>query len=136
DTVFLDNGDSLLALLTPLHPLLLWHYFEFGRVIAEQKELLEPRDRDLVRSDFQSGGVPLFFASLGVTRLVSDNAPPSLPFSGKFGGLPLFSEQAGGRDPSDGLLPIKRLVEAFVALHPAAAEGFRLTLLEPPDAGA
>lgn len=136
DTVFLDNGRSLLALLTPLHPLLLWHFFEFGRVIGEQGELLEPRDRDLVRSEFQSGGVPLFFASLGVTRLVSENAPTSLPFTGKFGGLPLFSEQTNGRDPRDGLHPVRRLVEAFTALHPAAAEGFRMTLLEPPDAGA
>ena len=135
DTVFMDNGDSTIALLTPLHPLLLWHYNEYTHVIRDQKSFLEPRDRDLVRSEFGTGGVPLFLASLGVPRLISENAPPSLPFSGKFGGLPHFSEQADARDPVDGLRPIKRLAEAYVALQPSAAEGLRITLLEPPDAG-
>lgn len=135
DTVFLDNDESLIALLTPLHPLLLWHYFEYARVIAEQRDVLDERDRALVRSEFESGGVPLFLASLGVPRSVSENAPLSLPFSGKFGGLPHFSERATARDPKEGVRPIGRLIEAFVALHPSAAEGLRLALLEPPDAG-
>jgi hypothetical protein len=135
DTIFLDNGASLVALLTPLHPLLLWHYAEYVRVIQDQKDLLDARDHELIRKEFQAAGVPFFFASLGVPRTVSDTAPPSLPFSGRFGGLPHFSIKADARDPHDGVQPIKRLVETFVALHPSAAEGFRIGLLEPPDAG-
>jgi hypothetical protein len=135
DTVFLDNDSALVGLLTPLHPMLLWHYAEYARVIQNQKELLDARDRNLVRSEFQSGGVPFFFSSLGIPRTIAESAPTSLPFSGRFGGLPHFSAQADARDPKDGVRPVKRLVEAFVALHPAAAEGFRLALLEPPDAG-
>lgn len=135
DTVFLDNGSSLVALLTPLHPLLLWHHAEYARVIQDQKQLLDARDRELVRSEFQSGGVPFFFGSLCIPRTVSESGPTSLPFSGRFGGLPHFSAQAEARDPRDGIRPIRRLIEAFVALHPSAAEGFRLALLEPPDAG-
>lgn len=135
DTIFLDNGSALVGLLTPLHPMLLWHYAEYARVIQDQKELLDARDRNLVRSEFQSGGVPFFFSSLGIPRTISESAPTSLPFSGRFGGLPHFSAQADARDPKDGVRPVKRLIEAFVALHPAASEGFRLALLEPPDAG-
>ena len=136
DTVFLDNNGSLIGLMTPLHPLLLWHYIEYARVITEQREALDDRDRSLVRSEFQSGGVPLFLASLGVPRRVSYTAPLSLPFSGKFGELPIFSERANARDPKDGLRPVRRLIEAFIAMYPAAAEGLRLATLEPPDAGA
>jgi hypothetical protein len=136
DTVFLDNDGSFIALLMPLHPLLLWHYVEYARVITEQRDVLDERDRALVRSELESGGVPLFLASIGVPRSVSENAPLSLPFSGKFGELPHFSEQAVARDPKDGVRPIRRLIEAFVSMHPSAAEGFRLALLEPPDAGA
>jgi len=135
DTVFLDNGSALVALLTPLHPLLLWHYAEYARVIQDQKQILDARDRELVRSEFQSGGVPFFFGSLGIPRTVSESGPTSLPFSGRFGGLPHFSAQAEARDPRAGIRPIRRLIEAFVALHPSASEGFRLALLEPPDAG-
>lgn len=136
DTVFLAGDDILIALMTPLHPLLLWHYVEYVRVITEQRDGLDERDRALVRSEFDSGGVPLFLAALGVPRVVSETAPLSLPFSGKFGGLPHFSERATARDPHDGVRPIRRLADAFVAMHPAAAEGLRLTLLDPPDAGA
>lgn len=135
DTVFLENEESLVALLTPLHPLLLWHYFEYARVLNEQRNLLDNKDRELVRSEFEAGGVPFFLASLGVPRSVSENGPLSLSFSGKFGGLPHFSERATARDPRDGVRPIRRLVEAFTALHPSATEGLRLALLEPPDAG-
>lgn len=138
DTVFLlgDNDASLIALMTPLHPLLLWHFVEYVRVIGEQRDILDDRDRMLVRSEFESGGVPLFLASLGVPRLITESAPPSLPFSGKFGGLPHFSERANARDPNDGMRPLRRLVEAFIAMHPAAADGLRMALLEPTDAGA
>jgi hypothetical protein len=136
DTVFLTGEDALLGLMTPLHPLLLWHYVEYVRVITEQRDGLDERDRDLVRSEFENGGVPLFLSAIGVPRLVSETAPLSLPFSGKFGGLPHFSERATARDPHDGVRPIRRLADAFVAMHPAAAEGLRLALLDPPDAGA
>lgn len=135
DTVFLDNGSSHVTLLTPLHPLLLWHFAEYARVIQDQKDFLDDRDRALVRSEFEEGGVPFFFGSLAVPRTISDSAPVSLPFSGRFGGLPHFSSQGDARDPADGLRPIRRLIEAFVALHPSAGEGFRIALLEPPDAG-
>lgn len=136
DTVFLASGKTLIALMTPLHPLLLWHYAEYVRVITEQRNTLDERDRALVQSEFDRSGVPLFLATLGVPRTVSETAPLSLPFSGKFGGLPHFSERAAARDPHDGVRPIRRLVEAFVAMHPAAAEGLRVALLDPPDAGA
>ncbi len=135
DTVVLDNESSLVALLTPLHPMLLWHYAEYARVIENQRDLLDARDRDLVRSELRNGGVPFLFSSLGIPRTISESAPTSLPFSGRFGGLPHFSVQADARDPRDGVGPMRRLIEAFVAMHPAATEGFRLGLLEPPEAG-
>ncbi len=134
DTVFLDNGSSLVALLTPLHPLLLWHYMEYTRVVTSQRDVLEARDRELVFSELDRNGVPLFLPSLGVPRVVSPKATLSLPYAGKFGGLPQFSEQANASDPKDGLDPIRRLLEAFIDMHPSSAEGLRLAVLEPPDA--
>ena len=123
DTVFLNNGSSLVALLTPLHPLLLWHYMEYTRVVTDQRDALEARDRELVFSELNRNGVPLFLPSLGVPRLVSQNAALSLPYAGKFGGLPQFSEEANANDPKDGLGPIRRLLEAFIDMHPSSAEG-------------
>jgi hypothetical protein len=135
DTIFLDNRHSLIGMLTPVHPMLLWHYSEYGRVLSEQKAMLADRDRSLVRAEFENGSIPFFFSSIAVPRTLSESAPTSLPFSGRFGGLPLFGSRSDARDPSDGVQPLKRLVETFVTLHPAAAEGLRLALLEPPDTG-
>ena len=134
DTVFLENSSSFVALLTPLHPLLLWHYAEYARVLSDQRDTLETRDRDLVLSELDRNGVPLFLPSLGVPRLVSQTAPWSLPYTGKFGGLPQFSQEANARDPSDGLGPVQKLLEVFIDMHPSSAEGLRLVVLEPPDA--
>ena len=135
DTVFLDNGHSLAALLTPLHPLLLWHYVEYSSVLTDQRDILEPRDRELVLGELERQGVPLFLPSLGVPQLVSEKANRSLPYTGKFGGLPHFSRAASVSDRNDGLGPIRKLLELFIEMHPSSAEGLRLALLEPPDAG-
>ena len=134
DTVFLDNRSSLVALLTPLHPLLLWHYVEYTRVLIDQRDTLEARDRGLLFSELNRNGVPLFLPSLGVPRLVLEKTALSLPYAGKVGGLPQFSEEANASDPSDGLRPIQKLLEVFIDMHPSSAEGLRLAVLEPPDA--
>ena len=134
DTVFLDNGSSLVALLTPLHPLLLWHYVEYTRVLTAQRDTLEARDRELLFSELKRDGVPLFLPSLGVPRLVDRDAALSLPYAGKVGGLPQFSLEANASDPSDGIGPIRTLLEVFIDMHPSAAEGLRLAVLEPPAA--
>ena len=76
DTVFLENGDSLVALLTPLHPLLLWHYIEYTHVIERAARTPGRHETALSSApSSQSGGVPLFLASFGVPRLVSETAP-------------------------------------------------------------
>ncbi|WP_417564158.1 helicase HerA domain-containing protein [Microbacterium sp.] len=136
DTIFLQNRSSdLIAILSPLHPTLLWHYAEYGRVLGGQKHLLDDRDRLLIRAEFESGSVPLFFSSLAVPRTLSTTAPVQLPFTGRFGGLPMFGSTSDALDPADGVRSIHRLLEAFVSMYPSAAEGLRLALLEPPDAG-
>ncbi|MBV9381696.1 MAG: hypothetical protein JO242_13640, partial [Streptosporangiaceae bacterium] len=132
DTVFLKSERSVTALLTPLHPLLLWHYFEYATVISEQHTRLSDRDRALIRSELERNDVPFFLASIGVPRTIADNAPLSLTYAGKFARLPFFSARATVPDPADGLRPIRNLIEAFIALHPSAAEGLRLALLDPP----
>ncbi len=134
DTVFLDNGSSLVALLTPIHPLLLWHYVEYTRVLTDHKDDLDDRDHKLILSELDRNGVPLFLPALGVPRIVSQNAVFSLPYAGKFGGLPQFSEEVHTNDLSDSLEPVRKILEVFVDMHPASAEGLRLALLEPPNA--
>lgn len=134
DTVFLNNGSSLVALLTPLHPLFLWHYVEYSRVLTDQRDSLEARDRELVFAELKQHGVPLFLPSLGAPRLVSETGW-SLPFAGKFGGLPLFSREAMASDPGDGLGPVRMLLELFIDMYPSSAEGLRVAVLEPPDPG-
>jgi hypothetical protein len=136
DTVYLRSQDSFVALLTPLNPLLLWHYSEYASAIDSQRTRLSELDKQLVRSEFErANGVPLFVASLAVPRLVSSTAPSNLPFTGKIGNLPHFGARSIARDPMGGVGSIRRLIETFVALHPAAREGFRLALLDPPDTG-
>jgi hypothetical protein len=136
DTVFAATRGSVVALFTPLHPLLLWHYFEYATVIRDQHNVLSIKDRALVRSELEQNDVPFFLASIGVPRSIGENAPLALSYAGRLGRLPYFSERATTPDPKDGIRPIKSLIEAFIALHPSAAEGLRLALLDPPTGAA
>lgn len=134
DTVYLQSDDAFVAIMTPLNPLLLWHYVEYTKAIESQRGMLAEKDQNLVRSEFErANGVPLFLASLGVPRRVADAVPSSLPFSGKLGNLPHFSLRSSSRDHKDGIGAIGKLIEAFIALYPASSEGLRIALLDPPD---
>ena len=44
---------------------------EYTRVFAAQRDTLEARDRELLFSELDRNGVPMFLPSLGIPRLVS-----------------------------------------------------------------
>ena len=137
DTVFLDNGDSLVGmLLTPLHPSLALALHRVRPRHPASRRAFWNHEIEPLSARVSTGGVPLFLASSGVPRLISETAPPSLPFSGKLGGLPHFSEQADARDPIDGFGPSGGSPKPTSPCIPRRQKGLRLALLEPPDAGA
>ena len=54
----------------------------------------------------------------------------------RLGPLPYFGRETEGGAAEDGLASVRALVEAQLALEPHSQRGYRLGLVDPPDAGA
>jgi hypothetical protein len=64
----LGEDEHVSALLAPTHPLYLWHYAEYARIVEEQRDLLSERDRRLVADAARE--LPNFLTSLCVPPVV------------------------------------------------------------------
>lgn len=132
DTIAFGSGLTTIAMLTPLHPLYLWRYSEFARIVVTQRDRLSARDLQLVRDS--AGKLPNFLTSLCLPDLTPDT-PQVLPHVSDIGHLPYFAVKQERSVGQDGYAQIRRIVEAFLEAHPPARHGLRLALLDPPGPG-
>ncbi|MFF4876336.1 helicase HerA domain-containing protein [Micromonospora sp. NPDC000668] len=132
DTITFGSGMTTIAMLTPLHPLYLWRYSEFARVVAAQRHRLGPRDVKLVIASAQD--LPNFLTSLCLPELTQDT-PQVLPQVSSVDNLPYFAVRQERSVGHDGFTAVARIVESFLDAHPAARPGLRLALLDPPGPG-
>lgn len=132
ETIVFRSDDSLFGLVSPTHPLYLWHYSEYCRIVDEQRDLLSERDKALVVQAAQD--LPNFLTSLCVPHIAADTSQ-SLPQVGRLGPLPYYGPEPEVGLNDDGVKSVARLIRSFVHLYPPAKLGFRLALLDPPDAG-
>jgi len=79
--------------------------------------------------------LPFFLTSLFVPSTAT-STETVLMFLSRLGPLPYFGRESEGGVADDGLGSITSLVEAQLALEPHSQRGYRLALIDPPDAGA
>lgn len=132
DTITFGSGMSTVTMLTPLHPLYLWRYSEFARIVSAQRHRLSPRDVKLVIASAQN--LPNFLTSLCLPDLTPDT-PQVLPQVSAIDNLPYFAVRQERSVGHDGFTAVARIVEAFLDAHPPARHGLRLALLDPPGPG-
>lgn len=132
ETIIFKTETTLFALIAPTHPLYLWHYTEYCRIVDEQRELLSDRDKELVVQAAQK--LPNFLTSVCIPHIAAESSR-SLPHVGRVGPLPYYGPEPEVALNDDGVSAIDRLIRSFVRIHPPARFGLRLALLDPPDAG-
>jgi hypothetical protein len=133
DIVVIKGASRVFALLSPLHPLFLWHHATYAQLVEEQRDRLEEPDRKLVADAARR--LPNFLTSVYVPASATGSGS-TLNFAGKIGELPYYSDEVEGSSSDDGLEAISTLFKGFLALEPHARAGFRVALVDPPDAGA
>lgn len=133
ETIVVRIDDQTYAILAPTHPLYLWHYARYAEIVHGQRERLEDRDRALVASAAER--LPFFLTSILIPS-TAVSTETILMYLGKLGPLPYFGHEPEGGVSDDGLASVRALVEAHLALEPHAQRGYRLALVDPPDAGA
>lgn len=132
ETVVLRLGERTYAIAAPTHPLYLWHYARYAEIVDAQRSRLDERDRELVAQSAEK--LPFFLTSLFVPSTAT-STETVLMFLSRIGPLPYFGRESEGGVSDDGLDSITSLVEAQLVLEPHSQRGYRLALIDPPDAG-
>jgi hypothetical protein len=131
--VFRRPNDELTAVVAPTHPLYLWHYAEYARVVEEQRNQLSARDRELVVDAAKR--LPYFLTSLCVPPIAT-GVTRSLTYVGRLGPLPVYGQTVRDSTGMDGEQLIRRVLRNFVDVHPTSRQGLRLAVINAPDPGA
>ena len=132
ETIVIRIDDRTYAIAAPTHPLFLWHYARYAQIVDAQRDRLDDRDRSLVAQAAER--LPFFLTSIFIpSTAVSSEA--NLIYLSRLGPLPYFGRETEGGASDDGLASIQSLVEAQLALEPHSQQGYRLGLIDPPDAG-
>lgn len=133
DIIVIKGGDRDFALLSPVHPLFVWHYATYASLVEAQRDRLDEPDKKLVADSARR--LPNFLTSLYVPATATGQGS-SLTYAGRLSQLPYYSDEVESSASDDGIDAISDLLRGFLALEPHARAGFRVALVDPPDAGA
>ena len=132
DIIVIKGRERLFALLSPAHPLFVWHYATYADLVEAQRDRLNDLDKKLIADAARR--LPNFLTSLYVPPAVFGQGR-SLTFSGRLGQLPYYSDVVEGSASDHGVEAIVGLFSDYLVLEPHARSGFRVALVDPPDAG-
>ena len=133
DIIVIKAGDRLFAVLSPVHPLFVWHYATYADLVEAQRDRLDDHDKNLVADAARR--LPNFLTSVYVPAAATGHGN-SLTYAGRLGQLPYYSDDIESSASDDGVDAICKLLTGYLALEPHACAGFRVALIDPPDAGA
>lgn len=133
EIVVVRIDDKIYAIAAPTHPLFLWHYARYAEIVDAQRERLEDRDKELIAQSAER--LPFFLTSILIPS-VAVSTETILLYLSRLGPLPYFGRESEGGASDDGLASVRALVEAQLALESHSQRGYRLGLIDPPDAGA
>ena len=132
DIVVIKGKERIFALLSPVHPLYLWHYASYAEVVEAQRNRLDDRDKKLVEDAARR--LPNFLTSLYVPATALEQGQ-TLTCAGQLSQLPYYSNYVQGSASDHGVEAISELLAGYLALEPHARRGLRVALVDPPDAG-
>lgn len=132
DIVVVKGEERIFAILSPVHPLFVWHYATYADVVDAQRSRFEDRDKRLVAEAARR--LPNFLTSIYIPAGALGQGK-SLTSAGRISQLPYYAEAVVGGANDDGVEAISDLFASYVALEPHARNGLRVALVDPPDAG-
>ena len=133
DLIVIQAGNKVFAVLSPTHPLYLWHHATYAKVVEAQRERLPKEDRALVAA--AATQLPNFLTSLYVPATALGHGV-TLNAAGRLGALSYYAKEVESNSSEDGIEAVRTLVGAYIAMEPHARLGFRLALIDPPEIGA
>ena len=133
DIILFSSPHGTYALMSPLHPLWLWHYTHLLDSLIDHVDSLTLAERDLIAKRVLP--MSTLIESLSATEPFTGGGTRTLLLAGKIGYLPYYEDQGLRSTPDSRFNAISSLVNDFVGLFPYAKQGLRVVALEPPNVG-
>ncbi len=142
DTVIINRKGNEAALLTSLHPLHVWKWYELARRRDASTETWSDAEKAMLTTRIKNLPTQLntlllhthmFFSSRHVseTHLVIADTIQSKSDDVTMG-IPLYQPIAKQQPSREGFDHITKLLEQFLALYPPARIGLVMTIIDPP----
>lgn len=132
DIIVIKGGDRQFALLSPVHPLFVWHYAKYAELVEKQRDRLGDDDKKLVADAARR--LPNFLTSLYVPAAALGRGE-LLTWAGQLGQLAYYCDVVQGNASDDGVEVITDILSSYVDLEPHARPGLRVALVDPPNPG-
>jgi hypothetical protein len=126
------DGSKVFTILSPVHPLYLWHHGMYADIVETQRDSLPEKDKELVA--VASAQLPNFLTSIFVPAPALGTGI-RLNAAGRLGALPYYAKDVESNSSEDGIDSVENLISAYISLEPHAQWGFRLALIDPPAVG-
>ncbi|NMJ92705.1 hypothetical protein GLT81_00415 [Nanohaloarchaea archaeon] len=129
DTICVSTGSALKVILTPLHPLHLWRYFELARRVDKEKDKLGENEKKFLINAVEEQ--PHVLRSINTTgnRNVKDGY---LIQSEEENNLPIYAELNPSEVSSDKNFWEQNL-RKFTQAYPPSSRGLKISVIDPTD---
>ena len=131
DVLFIKTPSEWKGIILPLHPLILWRYYEVFKYIDKNEELEENDKKNFAKV---LTNLPQVLNFLVVDNsITTDNTNIELPCSGSIEMLPTFENKTNRYLGSDGIECIEEILSRWIAYAPYTQKEIRICTVDAPS---
>lgn len=131
DVIYIKTPTEWKGLLTPLHPLHLWRYYEIFKDFEVSTDELNEEDKSMLQSVVND--LPQVLNVLVVGDKITGDEKRDLPCSGCFNRLPTFENKTNKYLGEDGVEGIAETLYRWLAFAPYTKNELRICTIDVPD---
>lgn len=131
DVLFVKTPNEWKGILLPLHPLLLWRYYEIFRDFDSDREEMLEQDKKALEKVLNQ--LPQIMNFLVVDSMITNDKSLELPCSGTIDGLPSFENKTNRYLGEDGIEAIPEVISRWIQFAPYTKNEVRICTVDAPD---
>lgn len=131
DVIYINTPTEWKGILTPLHPLHLWRYYEIFKNFEDSTEKLSEEDKIMLQTVVDD--LPQILNVLVISDRITGDDKRDLPCSGSFKKLPTFENKTNKYLGEDGVEGIAETLTRWLAFAPYTKKELRICTIDIPD---
>ena len=132
DIIFIKTPTEWKAILSPMHTMYLWRYYELFKNFANNREQLSDKDKSVLTKVLTK--LPNVLNYVVVNKIIiSEGDEVTLPCSGSIDMLPSFENKTNRYLGDDGIESITEILERWIAYAPYSKKEIRICVVDVPN---